>query len=722
MNAETPLDRLAKAYGIQPGYEDIWQRHHEISAETKRKLLGAMGVHADSDKAIAGSLEAIVEKRAKSLIQEVLVQREDERITLPVIAKKHCKGRFAWSFQSEEGAEKAGEGSLEDLEVVERIDAGGAVSLGYALALPIQPAPGYHRCTLVLDEMESAEVEIIVSPKTAFLPDELKGPGSLTGLMAPLYGLCSKRNAGIGDFADLAALATATAPLGAGFVGINPTHALFPTMPGRISPYAPSNRHRLNVLMIALDDVPELEQSGVARDLMESPEGAAALGHLRAADLVDYPAVTAFKLKVLEALFESFVRLPEDTLRKAAFRDFREAAGTSLVNHTRFDTLTERILLDDPVAANWRRWPDGYRTPKGPLIEAFAEQQAERITFYAYLQWLADEQLANAQRHAIDAGMTLGLYRDLAVGVAPDGAEAWADQDALVDGVRIGAPPDDFNPDGQNWGLLPLSPSALRAKRYRPFIDLIRNNMRHAGMLRIDHVIGLAKSFWQPLEEDVPGAYVSYPLDDLLGLVALESVRNRCVVVGEDLGTVPDTLRTALDDRDLLGCRLVYFERDGNDACRPAVAYPRNSIASIGTHDLPTLRGFWEGNDIAWREKLGQYSDTSAYLADRKERESWKIKLLQVLRAERLLPDGIDPGRPPATLQPPLALAFHRFLGKTTARMKAVQLEDIVGASEQANLPGTVDEYPNWRRKIVVTLDDLAADEHLKLFLEAATT
>ncbi|MGI9485624.1 MAG: 4-alpha-glucanotransferase [Geminicoccaceae bacterium] len=721
MTGRTPLDRLAAAHHIELSYEDIWQKRHETSAETQRALLQAMGVSTDSDRAIKESLEAIADEQTSRLTPSIVVLRERDRMTLPITTQREGKSRFAWTFRDEDGVVHEGDGDLDGLEMTERVAVRGIVELRYALPLPVQPPPGYHRCTLVLDEMERAETEIIVTPKRCFLPECLVGARSLAGLTVPLYGLRSRRNAGIGDFSDLADLAATAAPLGADFVGINPTHALFPSQPHRISPYSPSSRLFSNVLLIALDKVPELDTSPAARAMLESTEAQARLERLRTSELVAYEEVSALKLGVLEALFQTFTALPENSLRKAAFRAYCETEGTALQNHARFDALSEWMLRNDSSVTDWRRWPAGYQTPDSPTVQAFADQHADRIAFYAYLQWVARDQLSQAQVSAKKAGGALGLYLDLAVGVAPDGAEAWAEQDVLVDGVRIGAPPDDFNPGGQNWGLLPLSPTALKADHYRPFIDLIRRNMRAAGALRIDHVLGLARSFWLPAEGDTPGAYIRYPLEDLLGLVALESVRNKCLVVGEDLGTVPETLRKNLDERGLLGCRLLYFERDENDACRPAAAYPQDCIASIGTHDLPTLVGFWQGDDMIWRERLGLYPDQERFIADREEREGLKIKLLKLLLAEELLPDDIDPSRPPAALTENLLLAFHRFIGMTPAKLKAIQLEDVVGAREQANLPGTVDDYPNWRRKIGVPIEELATETTLSQLLEAVS-
>jgi 4-alpha-glucanotransferase len=721
VSRDEPLDRLAEAYDIESGYRDIWGRRHETGAATKRVILQAMGVPAENDAAITQSLDAFADAAAAHAVPPMLIRREGEPILLPISADAASHGRLSWTFRSEDGAELTGEAALGDLDLLDRVAVRGRTLQRRALALRLRPPPGYHRLRLVLDETVQGDSEIVIAPRIGYLPACLGQDRCLAGLTAPLYGLRSARNAGIGDFSDLAELASASASMGADFIGINPVHALFPTEPGRISPYSPSSRLFANTLLIALDRVPELSHAEKARALLESADGVAMLERLRAGDLVDYPAVAAFKHAVLEALFETFLRLPPASPRRLAFAAFRQAGGDALECQATFDALAAFFAASGQKRTDWRQWPEGYRSPEAPDVPAFAARHADRVTFHAYLQWLADEQLGHAQARARKSGMALGLYLDLAVGVAPDGAEAWAHQDALVEGVRVGAPPDDFNPKGQNWGLLPFSPAGLKALRYRPFIELMRRNMRHAGVLRIDHVLGLARSFWLPAGGAVAGTYIRYPLQDLLALVTLESHRNRCLVVGEDLGTVPDALRAALDDHGLLGCRLLYFEWDETGACRPASSYPRRCIASIGTHDLAPLRGFWEGRDIAARARLDQYADAAAERAAHAAREQQKRNLLACLAAEGLLPAGVEPARPPATLSDPLLDAFHRFLGRTPAMLKAVQYEDACGAVEQANLPGTIDEHPNWRRKVGPPIEALQPHDRFSALLKAST-
>ncbi len=730
MNASSPLDCLAGLYGIEPGYTDIWQQDHRIGADTKRALLAAMGVPADSGAEIEASLDRARKKTLGRQLPEVVVFRAGADIALSLTSDIARQDRLAWSVVSEEGEAFSGEAETGDLQVIDRDMTQGRKRLHLALPLADRLQPGYHRCTVTLGNGVEIETEIVITPRRAYWPDGLDREGGLVGVTAPLYGLRSGRNAGIGDFSDLSALAETLAPLGASFVGINPVHALFPSQPLRFSPYAPSSRSFLNIQMIALDQVPELARSPEAEAILSRPDIRTLLNALRADSSIDYPAVARIKLTVLEALFETFLGLDVSSPRRMAFRAFVEAGGERLARHIRFEALAEYFMREDETLTDWHDWPTAYQSPGTEAVQAFADKHHDRVSFYGYLQWLAATQLEQAQNDATAAGGAnaaggaIGLYLDLAVGVAADGAEAWSDQEALVNGVRIGAPPDDFNPNGQNWGLLPFSPQALHARRFRPFIDLLRQNMRHASALRIDHVLGLARSFWLPADRDVPGAYIRYPMQDLLGLVALESQRQRCIVVGEDLGTVPSSLRSALSDHGLLGCKLLYFERDEAGARRPASTYAKASIASISTHDLPTLKGFWEGRDIDWRKRLGLYPDQEKPIADREEREKQKAELLQLLDAEGLLPENVDPTRPPQTLPWSLVEAFHQFLASTPAALKAIQLEDALGAIEQANLPGTIDEHPNWRRKISVPLEKLSAERGLSALLRlfAATS
>ena len=698
-----PLDRLAAHYGIEPDFTDNWQRRHVVADATKQGLLEALGVPAGSAADIEASLQAAEAAVWRQLLPPVEVVRRPASLATTVTLPPEVRGRLGWRVATEAGERHAGEAAPDDLETIDSAHVAGIVYRRRRLPLPLDLPPGYHRLEVTAGGAAPAAMALIVTPEQAFGPGDL-GRGRLWGLTLPLYGLRSEANWGIGDFGDLANLTALMAPVGASLVGINPVHALFPPLVERISPYAPSSRRFLNVLLISIERAARLLGGSPAADA----EAGRMLERARASELVDYPAISALKLQALERLYRAFTQAGGPN--RTGFERFRAAAGPSLERQAVFEALLEHLVPRDPACRCWRNWPADYRRPESPAVAAFTTRHAERVEFFQFLQWLADEQLGQAQAAARAAGMPVGLYLDLAVGVDPDGAEAWADPSTVAGRVRIGAPPDDFSPKGQDWGLAPLAPLALRDQAYAPFVELLRRNMAHAGALRIDHVLGLRRSFWRPPERDLAGAYVRYPLADLLGLIALEAHRHRCVVVGEDLGTVPEGLRAELTEAGLLGCRVLYFEREPDGRFRGSANYPRACLASISTHDLPTLAGFWVGRDIDWRERLGLFADPAQAARERAGRAEIRRRLLELLAAEGLLPVGLDTDDPPAELPWDVTIALHRLLARSPAEVVVMQLEDALQLVEQANLPGTTGEHPNWRRRLDVPLEQIATD------------
>ncbi len=687
----TRLARLARLYGIERSYRDIWGRRHVTLAASERALLAAMGVPATSEAEVESSLVAAESAAWREPLPPVIVTRTTRPSALVTLAEP--AGRLAWSVRTEAGPILRGEIQADSLRVVGSAAIDGAPYQRFRLPLPRLPI-GYHRLELA---DKPASTCLIVAPRGAFGIVDLGAADRLWGVTAPLYGLRSETNWGIGDLADLGRLAELSGGFGAAFVGINPIHAQFPTAPERYSPYSPSSRRFFNVLLIAIEQMPELAHSEAAQALLASADFEARLEQVRGVELIDYPAVAALKLEALELLFEGLRARPQSP-RWTAFEAFRREAGPRLERQALFDALFEHFHGQDPAHHTWRTWPLPYQDAASAEVARFAAAHRDRVAFFAWLQWLAEEQLEQAQRQASTV-MPLGLYLDLAVGVTPDGAEAWADRDSIVAGASLGAPPDEFNEAGQNWGLAPLSPHGLRVRAYAPIIEILRSGMRHAGAVRIDHILGLQRSFWWPAG-GAPGAYVRQPVDDLLGVVALELHRQRCVVVGEDLGTVPAGLRRLLDRTGVMGCSVLYFEREQDGSFRKAADYRSRSIASIGTHDLPTLAGFWAGRDIDWRERLGLYGDPAQGGRERGARRAELTGLLRLLESEGLLPQGIDPGAPPDDLPWPVAVALHRMLAGSPAVLMALQIEDALGAIEQANLPGTIDQHPNWRRRL----------------------
>jgi 4-alpha-glucanotransferase len=530
--------------------------------------------------------------------------------------------------------------------------------------------------------------------------------------------LRSARDWGIGDFTDLGYLTEAAGRIGAATVGINPLHALFAAEPRHFSPYSPSSRVWLNWLYIDPTSVPGFADDSAIQTLAPP----AAIAATRASELVDYPAVAAVKRPVLEALFQNFKLRDDGDPLRIAFRDFQLAGGSALTDFAVFEALHEDFTKQG-TSFSWHAWPAAMRDPRSPEVAEFARGHAERVVFFQWLQWEADRQLAAAAKSSQATGLSLGLYLDLAVGVDPHGADAWADQELIAPGATIGAPPDPLSRAGQNWGLAPINPLRLRCRGFAPLVAALRANMRHAGILRIDHVMGLQRLYCIPSGmPSTAGAYVSYPVDDILRLIALESHRQNCAVIGEDLGTVPDGFRERMRAANALCYRVFVFERRSDASFAPPNDYPALAAASAATHDLATLKGFWLGHDIEWRRRLGIYPDAAAEATETAERCRDRHLVLEALAAEGLLQrerfgDFLAGDDAPIYTQE-LGEAIHVFLARSRAMLVLVQLEDIVGESEQANLPGTSDSHPNWQRRLASRIEDILAGNDMTRLAE----
>jgi 4-alpha-glucanotransferase len=707
MKDRTAIEHVARLVGIEARHTDGLGQTREVSDGTLRALIEAFGLPADPAQAMC-ALEAERRNAPLGLSAVHVIQAETPRQALALRLPVGCR-EILWSCRLENGEHRSGRVS----EV-----AGERFLMPLPVALPL----GYHRLDLDAAGV-TARLSLIVAPDRCHLPAEL-GPNTRKwGLSCQLYGLRSAGNWGIGDFSDLGRLARAAGSCKAAVLGINPLHALFAADPLHISPYSPSNRSWLNYLCIDVTVVPGFAEDETVRALTGGEWFAAAQTAARSSAIVDYGAVAACKRPVLEALFRRF-RISEfgtdgatRGCRGQAFREFQRRGGQALADFAVFEALDEHYR-DHNRDAGWRGWPRTMQDPRSPEVADFADAHRDRIEFFQFLQWEADRQLAAASAAGRDGGLSIGIYRDLAVGADPNGAEAWAEQELVATGASIGAPPDEFNQTGQNWGLAPVNPLALRRRCFAPFIAAIRANMRHAGILRIDHVMSLDRLYWVPVGmEATEGAYVTYPFGDLLRLVALESCRQQCGVVGEDLGTVPEGFRERMRSANLLSCRVLTFERRSDGGFMAPAHYPALAAASAATHDLATLRGFWLGADIAWRRNLGLYPDARATRADATTRRRDRGLLLQALVAEGLLaPERLgeflsDSGTP--TYTPELGDAILSYLARSRARLMLIQLEDVVGESEQANLPGTTDEHPNWRRRLSLNLDEIIDGKRL---------
>ncbi len=507
------------------------------------------------------------------------------------------------------------------------------------------------------------------------------------GLSVQLYGLRRPGDGGFGDTQALEDLARVAGERGAEALAISPLHAMFSSDTKRYSPYSPSSRLFLNSLYCAPGTI--LGERAL-RTAIDATGLAIELKALEERPLIDWPAAAEAKHRLLQALYEGFVQgehpLHED------FSSFRHAAGEALENHCRFEAIQEARAASGEIL-DWRQWPEAWRNPRSAELAAFAEENAGRIGFFAFCQWLITRCLERAQTAARASGMSIGLIADLAVGADGGGSQAWSRQDELLAALTVGAPPDILNRSGQGWGISAFSPEGLVRNGFRAFIEMLRANFAHSGGLRIDHVMGLQRLWVIPNgSPPADGAYLYYPVDDLLRLLTLESHRHQAIVLGEDLGTVPDGLRDKLIARSMLGMRVLLFEQD-NTHFKPILDWPDNALATTSTHDLPTLNGWWHGRDIDWNARLGMV-DASGEIEWRQHREREREGLRRALSQD---PQNF---REESHETDQVLDASVRFLGHTRAPLVLLPLEDALGVEQQANLPGTIDTHPNWSRRL----------------------
>ncbi len=690
------LDTLAERTGIENEFIDAHGRARLTPEGTKRALLAAMGVEAGDEATAAEALAALDrEEWGRSLPPVHVASRSGGAISIP-LSLPHGSGAITWCLRLEDGGERLGDADFAALALVDRHVLDGQVIERRILLLDDDVPPGYHSIAV---QPGDATCALIVSPGRCWLPPAMAAGRKLWGVAAQLYLLRSQENWGIGDYADLRRLIEVLAARGADVVGLNPLHAMFLDVPEHASPYSPASRLLLNILNIDVTSLPELADCAAARALIASPAFAQKIAACRDASLVDYTAVAAIKFEVLNRLFDDFWT-KADPERRREFERFRRERGIAFERGCLFQALRQHFAAKGPEQADWRNWPQPYQDPQSPAVARFAQDHEALVTFRIWMQWLADRQLAAAARAA--GGMAIGLYRDLAVGADPSGAETWASQRAVVSGAQVGAPPDIYNTAGQDWGLPPFHPRALREEAYASFIALVRANMRHAGGLRIDHVMALQHLYWVPKgQSPASGAYVRYPLDDLVGILALESHRNRCLVVGEDLGTVPEGFRERMGAAGILSYRVLFFEKE-ESGFLPPERYPELALAVVGSHDLPTLRGWWEGADIALRYRLHLIPNPADAQAARAQRADDRGELLAALKREGLISaEGTEDTE--AVVQ-----AAHRFLARSRSALAIAQIDDLTGEVDPVNVPTTSDEHPNWRRRLSLSIEELA--------------
>jgi len=635
------IDERAAQWGIETNYHDAFGRLREVAPEVLSRFV----------QLLSGNGEP-----AQRRVPSTVVVRSNREALLSLQALPGT--RVTWTIEGKETiAQGVGEAPV--------------------VRLPIELPVGSFTLRIGFGD-EREEATLLVAPELAFQGENRE---RLWGIAVQLYCVRSGRNWGHGDFTDLAALIDIAAERGAAAIGVNPLHALFDDHAEDASPYSPNSRLFLNTLYIdveAAPGFPGVEAAGLQDEIEK----------LRRTELVDYRGVASAKAKALQLAYENFRRggFPDD---ERAFDAFRAQSGEGLQRFAAFEWLRRRHGMP------WQKWPAEWRDADEAALARLRREESEGIGFFEFLQWLAHEQLTACCERIRQRGLSLGLYLDVAVGVSNAGFDAWGERETVLDAVSVGAPPDILNVEGQNWGLAGTNPIALEQRKFEPFRRMLRASMRYAGAVRLDHVLGLKRLFLIPSSLKAgEGTYVRFPFEALLAVAAQESVANRCILVGEDLGTVPEGFRETLADWGLWSYQVMMFEREGDGGFRRPEAYLPNALATFNTHDLPTYAGWAADHDLAVKRDIG---------IDPGETAEDRARARAALRHALASPDNAKPD----------FSAVAAYLARTPSRLLVVALEDILGLLDQPNVPGTVHEHPNWRRRLPVALEDLSHDHRL---------
>ena len=720
------LQKLVEMRGIETNYVDAWGNPASISEDTKAKLLNVLGYDTSS----ADAMETQIGEEAKNVwlspLNPVQVNRLNDNLNITVrLPIELANDTYTVAVTTESGEAFSHDIVPVDEELINVAQIQDVEFHEYVVALPFSLPMGYHSLALSAkdDEDTIGTMRLILAPEACYKPNDIVQGNKLWGLSVQLYCIRTQQNWGIGDFSDLTYLVKQAASVGAGFIGLNPIHALYPANPFSCSPYGPSSRRWLNYLYIDVSSIDCFDAESV-QALVSSDEFQTTLNHARAVEYVDYSAVAKLKLDALSLVFEQFNAkyLSKNTKVNREFKAFVEEGGDSLEMLAVYDALQESLAQEGKASWGWPVFPEKLNEYQKPDVAKFKKANAERVKFFQFLQWQAAVQLEQASQAAMDAGMTIGLYRDLAVGVSEGSAEIWGNRDLYKTDASVGAPPDILGPLGQNWGLPPMDPQKLYEQQYQPIIDLFASNMTSSGALRIDHVMALLRLWWVVKGDDAKeGGYVYYPVDDLLGILALESHRHQSLVIGEDLGTVPDEIRSKLADNGVYSYRVFFFEQAEDGGFFSPAHYPVQSMSTLTTHDMPTLIGYWHCLDLELGKELGLYPTEDILNTLYTDRHANKQAILDTLHGHLSVDDSVGRDVNHTGMTRALNYGMQVHMAQGSSALLSLQLEDWLEMDKPVNIPGTFDEYPNWRRKLSRNLEDVFAEHDIQQLAHALT-
>lgn len=726
MDTATPLKTLAALRAISPDYIDFKGQPAVVPIDRQAGILRTMGYPVDGD-ALKQALFTVQSRAGKHGIPATIVLRPDGFLGFTCKADPAASGKpLSWSLQLESGIQLSGDTVFGEPICHSKDETDLPVWADFQIKLVDKIPLGYHHLTVSWYE-GTYEAVLIQTPERGYIPESLQHGEKIWGPSIQLYTLRSARNWGMGDFSDLCTLIDSAAQQGAGFVGLNPIHALFVASPEHASPYSPCNRSMLNVLYIDPESVSEFRLSEACQSWFHSTATQTALSHARATQQVNYSEVHRLKWHAFDLMYQGFriTHLALGTARAKKFLAFVELGGEQLQAHCLFDALLQHFHQTGGKASSWEKWPQAYHSRQSAEVLAFESSHQEAVQKHQYLQFVAMEQLEAASIKSQEMGMPLGIYRDLAVGADRGGSEVWQDPDAFCIEASVGAPPDALGPVGQNWGLPPQDPWYMQATHYSQYVRLIKSNMRACGALRIDHAMALARLWWcPPGETAAEGCYVAYPLEDLLGILLLESHRQQCLVIAEDLGTVPENVRAAFPRAQLFSNKVFYFEI-GEQGCTAPEDYPQHALAIVANHDMPTLTAYWSASDLELRQTLGMFADDGVFQQERQGRDIAKSAIISALRQDPQVSEadwlamGGEKGIEDRPMSLALSTAIHRNLASAPTQLVAVQLEDMLLIESPVNVPGTSVEYANWCRKMTLDTAPLFKSPEIQQFCAA---
>ncbi|MDP5135787.1 4-alpha-glucanotransferase [Rheinheimera baltica] len=703
------IKQLAALAGLQDSYVHAQGHTEVIDLDKQQAILLAMGFDLSSEQTIQQQIDQLTEQPWLEVIPPVTVCEYGQPVQVRLQQLQHAAvSDWQWQITTEDLQVFSGKISVNSSDIAAKQQTRQGVVLAANLSIDVSLELGYHQLEFS-SGVHTYQQQLIVTPQRCFQLHDKAVLHKTFGPAIQLYAVKSARNWGIGDFADLQQMVATLAVQGVDFIGLNPLHALYPELPQDCSPYSPNSRLWLNTEYVALEMTEEYSFCLEAQRLFDSADFQQRLQQARSCSDVDYVSVAALKKQISVLLFQQFKQqhLQQDTVRAKQFQRFVQDSGDSLRQLAIHQVLQGQLFEQDWSMAAWQNFPTELRDPSSQAVADFAHQHQDAIDRLLYLQWQAQQQLADVKRACQKHGMAIGLYCDVAVGASRSSAESWGAPEDFLMNLSVGAPADIMAPKGQNWGLLAYNPRTLRQKAYKPFIDLIQANMRYAGALRLDHVMALLRLWCCPIGTDATaGAYIRFPAADLFAILALESQRNSCVVIGEDLGTVPVEISHLMAQYQVLSYRVFMLEQKAGSYDHAAQTYPELALATVTTHDMPTLVGYWQQHDLALRHQLdlfpnAQVADSLHQLrADEKQLMSQRLQLTEGDFAS-------------------LIHKSHLFAAQQPAKLLAFQLEDLLLMETPVNIPGTSTEYPNWQRKLVKNIDEILADTSVKQLIDA---